>query len=130
MEITFAIRKISDRVFITKVINDKSDGQQFFPTPTAGTAGLFHVCGLDNRNNAGNPLKLEVYATFTGNNGASLSRNARVTEAPFATDGTAVSIGDYIGIAASRKSAHPVWNDGSVNQAMQATIRTARLTVP
>jgi hypothetical protein len=43
----------------TKVINDKSDGQQFFPTPAADTTGLFHVCGLGHHNNAGNPLQLE-----------------------------------------------------------------------
>jgi len=102
------------------MVNDVTAGQHFFST-IAVSAGVISVAWYDSRLGQlsnGTITGLDVfYASST--NGGSFSSNLRVTSVSFnpntveRTDfgDTEIFMGDYIQIAASATSAHPVWAD-------------------
>jgi len=69
------------------------------PAVAADTNGVVHMSWFDTRTSPTNPDLLDIFATFTLNNGGSFAPNARAN----ATQITASSgdfIGNYSGIAA------------------------------
>ncbi len=116
------------------VINDRSNGQQFFPAIGADSQGGVHVSWFDTRNSKRDTSKYDIYATYSTNSGSSFASNARVTPA-LINAAKATFIGDYAGIAAAlvvsgtgtTRVAHPVWTNGGFNN---GTLQTAALTVP
>jgi hypothetical protein len=112
-------------------INDSSKGQRLMPAVAADTNGAVHVSWFDTRRSPSNPDLLDIFATYTLNNGTSFAPNARAN----ATQITASSgdfIGDYSGIAAgpngATRLAHPVWTSGGLNENGQ--MQSSTLTVP
>jgi hypothetical protein len=112
-------------------INDSSKGQRLMPAVAADKNGVVHMSWFDTRRSPSNPDVLDIFATFTKNNGASFAPNARAN----ATKITASSgdfIGDYSGIAAGPNGrmglAHPVWTSGGLNEG--GKMQSSTLTVP
>jgi hypothetical protein len=118
--------------FTTPVkINNSSQGQRLMPAVAADSNGVVHMSWFDTRRSPTNPDLLDIFATFTRNNGTSFAPNARAN----ATQITASSgdfIGDYSGIAAGPNGttglAHPVWTSGGLNENGQ--MQSSTLTVP
>jgi hypothetical protein len=105
-------------------LNDSSTGQQFFPAVTSDSDGYIHVMWFDTRNGASS-AHYDIYATYSSDGGAAFRENARVTATTIdAADAT--FIGDYAGVAAAGRSAHPVWTNGGFNN---GSMQTATLTV-
>ena len=114
-----------------KLANDSSKGQRLQPAVTADTNGVVHISWLDTRNFA-NVDSLDVFATYTSDNGVNFAHNARVTSSPITASPSGDFIGDYTGIAAgpngSTSMAHPVWP--SAGLAIGGVMQTALATVP
>ncbi|MBI3665708.1 MAG: hypothetical protein HY236_05685 [Acidobacteria bacterium] len=111
------------------IINNASTGQQFMPSVTVDSQGYIHASWFDTRNSSATS-QYDIYATYSGNGGASFAPNARVTSG-LVNAGSASFIGDYAGIAAAPVSsvryAHPVWTSGGFNNGQ---LQTAALTAP
>ena len=114
-----------------QVINDDSTGQQFLPALTADRQGIFHASWFDTRNSKGNNELLDVFATYTKDDGKTLAHNARVTSRQIDV-GMEVFIGDYCGTAAGGGFAHPVWTNISVMKGVprKGGLQTATLALP
>ena len=101
-------------------INDVSNGQHFFPT-ISSSGRIISVAWYDSRQNVGTTMNsLDVYFSESLDGGVSLLPNIRVTtnsfnpNAVYRTDSPNPAqrfMGDYIGIAATPTTAHPVWAD-------------------
>jgi hypothetical protein len=78
-----------------------------------------------------NPDLLDIFATFTVNNGTSFAPNARANAAQI-TASSGDFIGDYSGIAAGPNRttglAHPVWTSSGLNE--NGKMQSSTLTVP
>ena len=109
-----------------RVINDKSVGQQFMSAVTVDSTGVIHVSWFDTRNSSGTTSLYDIYATYSKNKGDTFAVNARVTGS-LVNAGRASFIGDYAGIAASGRYAHPVWTSGGFNNGI---LQTAVLQLP
>jgi hypothetical protein len=107
------------------VLNDNASGQRLMPAIAVDKAGIVHMSWFDTRNSPANAAVLDIYATFSKDNGGTFSPNARVTAFSFDA-GSASFIGDYSGIAAAGGQAHPVWTNGGFNN---GHLQTATLTV-
>jgi len=103
------------------MVNDVTTGQHFFST-IAVSAGVISVAWYDSRLGQlsnGTITGLNVFYASSTNSGSSFSSNLRVTSVSFnpntveRTDfgDTEIFMGDYIQVAASATSAHPVWAD-------------------
>lgn len=103
------------------MVNDVTTGQHFFSS-IAVSAGVISVAWYDSRLGQlsnGTITGLNVFYASSTNAGSSFSSNIRVTSVSFnpntveRTDfgDTSIFMGDYIQIAASSTSAHPVWAD-------------------
>jgi hypothetical protein len=133
MQVVFSIRPTGGAFSQPTVLNDKPQGQQFFPALTADGQGVFHASWFDNRDNPNNNLKLAVYATYTKDEGKTFGQNVQVTTGPFDLPGNSFFIGDYLGIAAATPgTAHPVWNNGGIRPDYTGTgqLSSATLTLP
>jgi hypothetical protein len=135
-DIMFAVRPPGAAFVAPVVVNNPRGGQQFFPALASDNVGRYHVSWLDNRDSVprlalGDPLSLDVYASFTTRNGSTAFRpNARLTTGmgvPFAINPQATTIGDYIGIAARDDFAYPVWNNGD---STRGRLQFALLSLP
>lgn len=101
-------------------VNDVSTGHHFFPTITA-SGGIVDVAWYDSRFNTGTTLTaLDVFFADSFDGGVSFSPSVRVTNVSFnpeqvlrtdAPNWNQVFMGDYIGIAATGSTAHPLWAD-------------------
>jgi hypothetical protein len=113
--------------------NNSSKGQRLMPAVAADGNGVVHISWFDTRNSGSSTDKLDIYATYTKNNGTSFAPNAKVTSTPIVAGGASF-IGDYSGVAAGPNSAkslaHPVWTNGGVGGTTNGQMRTATLTVP
>jgi hypothetical protein len=112
-------------------VNDSSKGQRLMPAVAADTNGVVHMSWFDTRRSPTNPDMLNIYATFTKNNGRSFAPNARAN-AKTITASSGDFIGDYSGIAAQpfgrNGLAHPVWTSGGLNESGE--MQSATITVP
>jgi hypothetical protein len=111
--------------------NDSPAGQRLMPAIAADTNGVVHISWFDTRKHSGNSDLLDIYATFTKNNGGTFAPNARVTSSTITSGGSGF-IGDYSGMAAgpngSTSFAHPAWTSGDL--AAASHLQSAQLTVP
>ena len=117
--------------FTTPVaVNDKTAGQRLMPAVAADTNGDIHLSWFDSRNSS-NANTLDIYATYSKDNGSTFATNARVTSKQITTS-AGDFIGDYSGIAAgpngSTSMAHPAWTSAGLNEV--SNLQTATLTVP
>ena len=114
-------------------VNDSTTGQRLMPAVAADTNGVVHISWFDTRNSGGSTGRLDIFATFTTDNGVSFAPNARVTAVQIDAGGAGF-IGDYSGIAATPDVttglAHPVWTNGGVGGTTSGRMQTAKLTVP
>jgi hypothetical protein len=103
------------------------------PGVAADSNGVVHLSWFDTRNSGSSTDKLDIFATFTKNNGTTFAPNAKVTASQIAAGGAGF-IGDYSGIAAdpngSTGMAHPAWTSGGVGGSTNGRLQTATLTVP
>jgi hypothetical protein len=114
------------------VINDTFTGQHFFSALTVDETGVVHASWFDGRNSPTDSSHYDVYASYSLNDGATFSPNARVTSGLLDAGGAQV-IGDYTGIAAAGGFAHPVWVSGGVHfppMAGNGVLQTATLKIP
>ncbi len=102
------------------------------PAVAADTHGVVHISWFDTRNSGTSVDSLDIYATYTKNNGSSFAPNARVTSTQIQASSAGDFIGDYSGIAAGPNGttglAHPAWT--SAGLALNGLLQTALLTVP
>jgi hypothetical protein len=108
-------------------VNDISAGQQFFPAIATDSTGAIHASWFDTRLYP-TADQYDVYATYSLDNGASFAGNARVTPSPGTSVVPGDFIGDYTGIAAGKRIAHPAWSSGGLYEGGQ--LQTADLKVP
>jgi len=112
-------------------VNSSSQGQRLMPAVAADANGVVHMSWFDSRRSPSNPDLLDIFATFTLNNGTSFAPNARANAKQIAASSRDF-IGDYSGIAAGPNGttglAHPVWTSGGLNENGQMSSST--LTVP
>jgi hypothetical protein len=114
------------------VINDTFAGQHFFSTLAVDETGVIHASWFDGRNSPTDSSKYDVYASYSLDDGATFSPNARVTSSLLDAGGAQV-IGDYAGIAAAGGFAHPVWVSGGVHfppMSGNGVLQTATLKIP
>lgn len=108
--------------------NDSNKGQRLMPAVAADKNGVVHISWFDTRNFS-TPVSLDIYATYTKNNGTSFAPNAKVTSASITTS-AGDFIGDYSGIAAGPNGttslAHPAWTSAGINESSH--LQTALLT--
>ena len=111
-------------------VNDKTTGQRLMPAIASDTLGNIHIAWFDTRNFS-NANTLDIYATYSTNNGSSFAPNAKVNTASITTS-AGDFIGDYMGIAAgpngSTSQAHPAFTSAGINEA--SNLQTALLTIP
>jgi hypothetical protein len=103
-----------------KVNTDNSGGSQFFPWLSVDDAsGAINVAFYDRRDDPGGPL-VNMYVARSSDGGASFIANTRVSvegsdpriqSSVTGGSGFPIGIGDYIGLAASRGTAHVMWTD-------------------
>lgn len=87
---------------------------QFFPALAVDEDGNLHAIWFDNRRDPGNTL-IDTYQAFSRDDGRTW-RRWRISTRSWDPNASFFScgcfIGDYNGIAASRKVVYPVWTDG------------------
>jgi len=114
-----------------KMVNDSTKGQRLMPAVAADTNGVVHISWFDTRNFAA-VTSLDIFASYTKDNGVNFAHNARVTSSAILASSGGDFIGDYSGIAAGPNGAtsmsHPVWT--SAGLAVGGTQQSALLTVP
>jgi hypothetical protein len=114
-------------------VNDSTRGQRLMPAVAADTNGIVHISWFDTRRSGGSTNLLDIFATFTKNNGVVFAPNARVN-ATRIDAGDSGFIGDYSGIAAapngSTNYAHPVWTNGGVGGSTSGQMQTAAIIAP
>jgi hypothetical protein len=114
-----------------KTVNDSSKGQRLMPAVAADKNGVVHISWFDTRNFA-KVTSLDIFATYTKDNGVNFAHNVRVTASPIVASAAGDFIGDYSGIAARPNGttglAHPVWTSAGLNAGGKQ--QTALLTVP
>jgi hypothetical protein len=112
-------------------VNDSGKGQRLMPAVAADSNGVVHMSWFDTRRSPSNPDLLDIFATFTLNNGTSFAPNARAN-ANQITASSGDFVGDYSGIAARPNGktglAHPVWTSGGLNE--NGKMQSSTLTVP
>jgi hypothetical protein len=130
-QITFILSTNKGELFgEPQIINDDETGEHFFPALTADVDGVYHACWFDTRNSKGSNRLIDVFATYTKDDGKTFGKNAGITDKPVNV-GTADFIGDYLGIAAAGGLAHPVWtNIGTNRGTTTGTLQTVTLTLP
>ena len=114
-------------------LNDKSKGQRLMPAVATDTNGIVHISWFDTRDSGATTELLDIYATYTKDNGMTFAPNARVTTRQI-NNGGSLFLGDYSGIAAAPNGttsfAHPAWTDGGVGGGTSGQLQTAKLRVP
>lgn len=114
-------------------VNDNTAGQRLMPAVSSDLSGDVNVSWFDGRNNPTNPDILDIYASYTKDNGANFAHNAKVNTGSI-TASAGDFIGDYSGIAATNCTithcphALPVWTSAGLNE--NGHMRTELLLVP
>jgi hypothetical protein len=115
------------------VVNDSSAGQRMMPAVTSDLSGVVHISWFDTRNSPTNPDVLDIFATYSKDNGANFSTNAKVNAISI-TASAGDFLGDYSGIASGKCSvthcphATPVWTSAGLNE--NGHLQTDLLMVP
>ncbi len=113
-------------------VNDVTTGQRLMPAVAVDSHGVVNMSWFDTRNGAGSVDILDIYATYTKNNGGAFAPNAQANASHIQASAGGDFIGDYSGIAAKPNTtnslAHPVWTSAGLNLGGQ--MQTSTLTVP
>ena len=100
------------------------------PAVAADKNGVVHISWFDTRNSSTTD-KLDIFATYTKNDGGTFAPNAKVTSVMINNGGSGF-LGDYSGIAAgpngATSMAHPAWTNGGVGGTTSGQLQTATLT--
>jgi hypothetical protein len=95
--------------------DDATTRNQFFPWMAVSALGTIQVIWYDARLSPGNNT-LDVYATASGNGGATFVPNLRVTDVTFQPNtgqfGGNSFFGDYNGLGTAGAAFHALWTDG------------------
>jgi hypothetical protein len=103
------------------VVNDSAAGQRLMPAVTSDMSGDVEISWFDTRNSPSNPDVLDIYATYTKNNGGAFATNAKVNAVSI-TASPGDFIGDYSGIAFGNCAVThcpqgiPVWTSAGLNE--------------
>ncbi len=97
-----------------QVNSDRTDNDQFFPAVAVTPSGAVSIAYYDRRNDPNNFL-IDTYVSTASGNSLNFRKDARATTESFDPDADpsfgGAFLGDYIGNAASRHAAHPIWTD-------------------
>jgi hypothetical protein len=121
------IRRISPRAgslpdvsFPVRVNNDGSGADQFFPWLSVdSSSGAVEVAFYDRRDDPGTIL-MNMYLACSTDGGESFVENTRISSASsdprvqsnvLGSTASAIGIGDYVGVVATRGKAHIMWAD-------------------
>jgi hypothetical protein len=114
-------------------LNDSNAGQRLMPAVAVDAHGVVHASWFDTRNSGTATDRLDIYATYSEDGGATFAPNARLTTVQVHA-GIASFLGIYSGIAAafngSASQAHPVWTSGAFGGSTNPQMQTTTLTVP
>jgi hypothetical protein len=114
-------------------VNDAIAGQRLMPAVAVDSRGIVHTSWFDTRNSGTATDRLDVYATFSKDAGATFAPNARLTTVQVHA-GIATFLGTYSGIAAAfdgaASQAHPVWTSGAFGGSTNPQLQTTTLTAP
>jgi len=90
-----------------RINNDEKGSHQFLPALTIDqSTGMIYILYYDRRNSTG--LETEVYLAYSADGGLNF-KNTKLSEAPFDLPQEGVSLGDYIGISASKGRIAAAW---------------------
>jgi hypothetical protein len=108
----------SDSAFLsTNAAGRPARNDQFFPWAASDEAGRYYVIWFDRRVDPAN-VRINTWQATSTNDAASFTSAKISTRDWDPTQGFFTSgafIGDYNGLAASRKAVYPVWTDGRNN---------------
>ncbi len=116
-----------------QVINDATAGQRLMPAVSSDPSGDVNISWFDTRNSPTNPDVLNIFATYTKDNGSSFAKNVQVN-ASHITASAGDFIGDYSGIAFGNCTVShcphgtPAWTSAGINEG--GRLNTSLLMVP
>jgi hypothetical protein len=116
-----------------KLVNDSTAGQRLMPAVTSDLSGDVEISWFDSRNSPTNPDVLDLYATYTNDNGSSFSTNVKVNTGSITASANDF-LGDYSGIAFGKCAVThcphgiPVWTSAGLNE--NGHLRIDLLMVP
>ena len=115
------------------IINDATAGQRLMPAVSSDLSGDVNISWFDSRHSPTNPDVLDIFATYTKDNGASFATNVQVN-ASHITASANDFLGDYSGIAFGNCTVihcpHgvPAWASAGLNEG--GRLNTSLLMVP
>lgn len=115
------------------IINDATAGQRLMPAVSSDLSGDVNISWFDTRHSPTNPDVLDIFATYTKDNGASFAKNVQVNASHIAVSANDF-IGDYMGIAFGNCTVThcphgvPAWTSAGLNEG--GRLNTALLMVP
>ena len=115
------------------IINDVTTGQRLMPAVSSDLSGDVNISWFDTRHSPTNPDVLDIFATYTKDNGLTFAKNVQVN-ASHVTASATDFIGDYMGITSANctlthcPQAHPVWTSAGLNGG--GKLNTSVLMVP
>lgn len=115
------------------IINDATAGQRLMPAVSSDLSGDVNISWFDSRHSPTNPDVLDIFATYTRDNGASFAKNIQVNASHIAASANDF-LGDYSGIAFGNCTlTHcprgvPAWTSAGLNEG--GRLNTSLLMVP
>lgn len=115
------------------IINDAAAGQRLMPAVSSDLSGDVNLRWFDSRHSPTNPDVLDIFATYTKDNGASFATNVQVN-AIHITASASDFLGDYMGIAFGNcivthcPRGVPAWTSAGLNEG--GRLNTSLLMVP
>ena len=82
-----------------QVINDATAGQRLMPAVSSDPSGDVNISWFDSRHSPSNPDVLDIFATYTKDNGSSFANNIQVNANAIMASPPNDFLGDYSGIA-------------------------------
>lgn len=102
-------------------VNDSTTGQRLMPAVSSDPSGDVNISWFDSRHSPTNPDVLDIFATYTKDNGASFGKNIQVNGSHI-TASAGDFIGDYSGIAFGQCTVThcphgtPAWTSAGLNE--------------
>lgn len=115
------------------IVNDVTSGQRLMPAVSSDLSGDVNMSWFDSRHSPTNPDVLDIFATYTKDNGANFAKNVQVN-ASHITATPNDFIGDYAGITSANctvthcPQADPVWTSAGLNEG--GKLNTSVVMVP
>ena len=102
-------------------LNDSTKGQRLMPAVSSDLSGDVNFSWFDTRNSSSNPDVLDIFATYTKDNGSSFATNAKVNSVSI-TASAGDFLGDYSGSAFTNCTTTdcprgmPIWTSAGLNE--------------